>query len=276
MQAIKFEFWYGAIKTWVFFVDLTLHLPEIMEYQYIKSFSSQGVAHIQLNRPNKLNAICFQMVEELNHAISAIEVNAVNALFVYGSEKAFSAGGDLKEMKLLTQEEAERRSHFIHDTFRLLQTVEVPTLAFISGVCLGGGLELALHCDVRIATETAKLGLPELQYGIIPGAGGTVKLPIQIGYSQAAYYLLTGENIPTDLALQQGLVQRLIPEGTLDATISSMESYFGKLNSQAVKATKKMLQLNHTADVNTRYAHEAALFGKLLVSSGKEGIGERF
>ncbi len=247
-----------------------------MEYQYIKTFNNQGVAHIQLNRPDKLNAICFRMVEELNHVISAVDVNAVNALFVYGSEKAFSSGGDLKEMKMLTQEEAERRSHFIHHTFRLLQTVEVPTLAFISGVCLGGGLELALHCDVRIATETAKLGLPELQYGIIPGAGGTVQLPIQMGYSQAAYYLLTGENIPTHLALQHGLVQRLIPEGTLDVTLASMETYFGKLNPEAVKATKEMLQRNHTADVNTRYANEAALFGKLLASSGKQGIGERF
>jgi enoyl-CoA hydratase len=129
---------------------------------------------------------------------------------------------------------------------------------------------------VRIAIETAKMGLPELQYGIIPGAGGTVQLPMQMGYSNAAYYMLTGENIPTDLALQHGLVQRLIPEGTLDATLISMESYFGKLNPEAVKATKKMLQLNYTADVNTRYANEAALFGKLLAHSGKQGIGEKF
>lgn len=247
-----------------------------MNYQYIQTLQSGKVLTIRLNRPEKLNAICFQMVEELHHVMTNLDVASLNALFITGNEKAFSAGGDLSEMKNLEQAEAERRSQFIHETYQLFQKVEVPTMAFISGICLGGGLELALHCDIRIATEDARLGLPELQYGIIPGAGGTVQLPEQMGYADAAYYLLSGENIPLELALQKGLIQQLIPEGTLEKQLEKSSAYYNGLQTSAVKAAKKMLQLNRLTDVRTRYQNEAQLFAELLSENLKKGVEGKF
>ncbi len=247
-----------------------------MEYKYLTINQNKQVLTICLSRPAKLNAICFAMVEELHHALTNIDTKTVSVIFLSGTEKFFSAGGDLTEMKNLSESEAKNRSHFIHKTFQLLQTIEIPSVAFISGICLGGGLELALHCDIRIAAENTKLGLPELSYGIIPGAGGTVELPIQFGYHQAAYYLLTGENIPTAAALQHGLIQQIVPDGTIHGRIHAMESYFNKLNTEAIKAIKKMLQLNRTADKNTRYSTEVELFAKLLSKNGKQGIGAKF
>jgi enoyl-CoA hydratase/carnithine racemase len=247
-----------------------------MNYQYLQISKNKNVVTLRLNRPEKLNALCFAMVEELNHAIKAVDIETTHALFITGNDQAFSAGGDLSEMKNLKQAEAEQRSNYIHETFQLLQKHEIPTLAFISGFCLGGGLELALHCDIRIASDDAKLGLPELQYGIIPGAGGTVQLPNQMGYADAAYYLLTGQNIPVELALQKGLIQQVIASGSLEKQLEKTSAYFNGLQVSAIKAAKKMLRLNQLTDVRTRYQNEAKLFAELLLENLKKGVNGKF
>ncbi|PKP10846.1 MAG: hypothetical protein CVU09_04800 [Bacteroidetes bacterium HGW-Bacteroidetes-4] len=247
-----------------------------MKYSYIKCTQNDKVLLVRLNRPEKLNAINFLMVQELNHLLTTIDTEKLNALFIAGNEKAFSAGGDLSEMKTLSKAEAEKQSQYIHNTFRMLQSLAIPTVVFISGICLGGGLELAMHCDIRIAAENAQLGFPELKYGIIPGAGGTVLLPEQMGYHQSAYYLLTGEPIPLTIAQQQGLIQQVIPNANFKANMENLLSVMNTLNSQAIKATKTMLQLNRLTDINTRYMNEARLFAELLEKNIQKGVGERF
>jgi enoyl-CoA hydratase/carnithine racemase len=247
-----------------------------MKYSYIECSQKDKVLLVWLNRPEKLNAINFSMVQELNHLFTSLDADKLNALFITGNEKAFSAGGDLSEMKRLSRDEAEKQSQFLHSTFRMLQTMAVPTVAFISGICLGGGLELAMHCDIRIATENAQLGFPELKYGIIPGAGATVQLPEQMGYHQAAYYLLTGDTIPITIAQQQGLIQQVIPNANFVATIEQLTSVMNTLNTQAIKATKTMLQLYSQTDINSRYRNEARLFAELLEANIQKGVGERF
>ncbi len=248
-----------------------------MEYQYVTFTFHQGIACLTLNRPDKLNAICFQMVEEIGLALSKIDTNTTKALFVLGQSNAFSAGGDLKEMKTLNQQEAERRSIFIHETFQQIQKLPIPTVAFISGICLGGGLELALHCDVRICSRTARMALPELQYGMIPGAGGTVQLPLHLGNANAAYYLYTGADIPLELALQQGLIQQLVSVEQFSELQKSMANHFSNTNLESLKDIKAQLKMHREGfSLVERYRQEAAFFSTLLVSHGKEGIGERF
>jgi enoyl-CoA hydratase/carnithine racemase len=247
-----------------------------MKYSYIECTQKDKVLLVRLNRPEKLNAINFSMVQELNHLLTTLDTEKLNALFIAGNEKAFSAGGDLSQMKTLSKADAEKQSKYLHSTFQMLQILPIPTVAFISGICLGGGLELAMHCDIRIASENAQLGFPELKYGIIPGAGGTVLLPEQMGYHQAAYYLLTGDTIPVETAQQQGLIQQLIPNSNLDARMEQLLLLMNALNTQAIKAAKTMLQLNRQTDINSRYRDEARFFAELLEANIQKGVGERF
>lgn len=247
-----------------------------MKYNYINCSQNDKVLIVRLNRPEKLNAINFAMVQELNHLFSSLDADKLNALFITGIDKAFSAGGDLSEMKKLDRTKAEKQSQFIHNTFRMLQTMSLPSVAFIQGICLGGGLELAMHCDIRIASENVQLGFPELKYGIIPGAGGTVQLPMQMGYNQAAYYLLTGESIPVSLAQQQGLIQQVVPNDSMVAKMEELLLVMNALNSQAVKATKTMLQLSRPHDLDSCYQNEARFFAELLEVNIQKGVGEKF
>lgn len=245
-----------------------------MQYNYIEFSKKETVAFIKLSRPNKLNAICFEMVEEINHAVTNIDLNNISAIFILGSEKAFSAGGDLKEMQQLTQEEAERRSNYIHDTFRLFQKIEIPTVAFIQGFCFGGGLELALHCDIRICDNTAKFAFPEVKYGMIPGAGGTVRLPIVVGETHANYYLLTGEEFSVETAQKINLINKVVKTEKFEEEINNKLEFFKNANIDSLKAIK-LLQ-NRTDNIDDAYKNEAQLFSKLLFKNAKEGIGDKF
>ena len=247
-----------------------------MRYTYINVEHKEKIVCLQLNRPNKLNAICFEMVEEIHQAVSLIDTNKTNALFILGCEKAFSAGGDLKEMQQLDQPEAERRSNYIHNTFRMIHNLEIPVIAFIQGICFGGGLEVALHCDIRICDSTARFAFPEVKYGMIPGAGGTIQFPLQVGESIAAYYLLTGEEFNAETAIKINLVQKTDVVENFEHEIVKQISYYSKTNPASLKAIKQMIKLKREPDLDIRYSKEAQLFSTLLFSNGKSGIGKSF
>lgn len=245
-----------------------------MQYNYIKFLEKDTIAHLTLNRPNKLNAICFEMVEEINHAVSNIDEDNISAIFIFGNQKAFSAGGDLKEMKQLTQQEAERRSNYIHDTFKMFQDIEIPTVAFIQGFCFGGGLELALHCDIRICDNTSRFAFPEVKYGMIPGAGGTVRFPIVVGETAANYYLLTGEEFSAEIAERINLIHKVVNKEKFQEEIDNKLEFFKNANSDSIKAIKQMQ--TKIDDLDTAYKKEAQLFSKLLYKNAKDGIGDKF
>ncbi len=247
-----------------------------MQYTYINIKQKKNIACLYLNRPDKLNAICFKMVEEIYHAVSTIDTINNRALFIFGAEKAFSAGGDLKEMQQLEQKEAEHRSNFIHKTFLLIRNLDIPTVAFIQGICFGGGLEIALHCDIRICDNTVRFAFPEVKYGIIPGAGGTVQFPIQVGESAAAYYLLTGDEFNHDTAQKIGLVQKVVSSAKFKHEIDNQIAFYSKTNPDSLKAIKQTIKLSRKSDLDTQYSTEAELFSKLLFKNGKLSIGENF
>jgi len=248
-----------------------------MQFNYIISKQESGILYITLNRPEKHNALCIDLVKELNGAFTeAKQNNEIRAMFILGNKNAFSAGGDLKEMKSLDKAEAVKRSNFVQKTFRMLNEIEIPVVSLISGICFGGGLELALHTDFRFCAENTRIGLPEVKYGMIPGAGGTVQLPNYLGKADASYYLLKGEGIPLQKALNTGLIQKIIPDQDFEKEIVILADYFRSANIYALKAVKQMVKQNGNGKVDENYKMESDYFATLLSQQGHQGIEDKF
>src|SRR4051794_3578194 len=176
-----------------------------------------GIAQITVNRPDKLNALSGAVVVELRNAFERVANDAaVRAAIVTGAgEKAFVAGADINELAVLSAVEARETAIRGQQTFRLLETCGKPIVAAVNGFALGGGLELAMACTVRFASDNARLGQPEVKLGIIPGYGGTQRLPRLVGRGRALELLLSGEPISAAEAHRIGLVNAVMPQAEL-------------------------------------------------------------
>lgn len=172
--------------------------------------SGQGYAIIQLNRPDVLNALNIKLMEELVDALETLDKDtAVRAIIITGNEKAFAAGADIKEMS-----DASAVEMLIHDQFARwdrIRKIKKPLIAAVSGFALGGGCELAMACDIIIASETAKFGQSEINIGVMPGAGGTQRLTRAVGKAKAMEMVLTGKMISAEEAMKWGLVNKVVP-----------------------------------------------------------------
>jgi enoyl-CoA hydratase len=179
--------------------------------------SADGIAQLTVNRPEKLNALNAALIEELDAALSRAESDpSVRGLILTGAgEKAFVAGADIGELAIGDSAAARELSLHGQQVFRRLEKMGKPSVAAINGYALGGGLELALACTVRLASPNAKLGLPEIKLGIMPGYGGTQRLPRLVGPARAFELLLTGDPIDAAEAERIGLVNRVVPAGEL-------------------------------------------------------------
>lgn len=246
-----------------------------MKYYYIRFELDNRIANLHFHRLDKLNAINFEMVKEMNHALSNFDNTQANVLFIHGHRKAFSAGGDLKEMQTLSQTEAEKRSKYIHETFAMIKNLPIPVVAFIQGICYGGGLELALHGDYRICSSESKFAFPEVKFGMIPGAGGTVNFPAEISKAEAAYYLFTGEEFSASRAYELQLVQKLVLSENFDAEVKQTKQFYEKANTDSLRALKLQLKGLNNTDQNLLNS-EAELFAELLSKSGQDGIKSNF
>lgn len=172
----------------------------------------QGIALLRLSRPEALNAINHQMLAEISSVLDLLDKDPkVRVLILTGEGKAFAAGADIARIQQLSEEEARAFCLEGQSLFNRIEDLDIPVIAAVNGYALGGGCELALACDIRLASTTAKFGLPELGLGIIPGYGGTQRLPRMIGIGPALYYLFTGESINAQEALRLGLVQGAFP-----------------------------------------------------------------
>src|SRR4051812_20523715 len=176
-----------------------------------------GIAQITVNRPEKLNALSGAVVAELQNAFERVEnAAAIRAAIVTGAgEKAFVAGADINELAVLSAFEAREYAIRGQKTFRVLETCGKPTVAAVNGFALGGGLELAMACTVRFASDNAKLGQPEVKLGIVPGYGGTQRLPRLVGRGRALELLLSGEPITAAEAHRIGLVNAVVAQSEL-------------------------------------------------------------
>jgi enoyl-CoA hydratase len=210
-----------------------------MNYECITTrVEGEKVAIITLNRPKQLNALNDQLMDELGHALQGFDADkAIGCMVITGSEKAFAAGADITAMAKLTFSEVYRND-FITRNWEALRTVRKPVIAAVSGFALGGGCELAMMCDFIIASDTAKFGQPEIKIGIIPGAGGTQRLPRAVGKSKAMDLALTGRLMDAAEAERAGLVSRVVPADKLmDEALAAalMVCSFSQVASMAAK-----------------------------------------
>jgi enoyl-CoA hydratase len=185
-----------------------------MAFECIITERQDGTAIIRLNRPKALNALNAQLITELNQALDGFEADAkVGAIIITGSEKAFAAGADIKEMAELTYVEAYVNNHAA--ALERVARCRKPVIAAVAGYCLGGGCELAMMCDIILAADNAKFGQPEITLGIMPGMGGTQRLPRAIGKAKAMELILTGRTMDAAEAERAGLVSRVVPANDL-------------------------------------------------------------
>lgn len=186
-----------------------------MAYQNIITETHGRVGLITLNRPKALNALNDQLMDELGQALSGFDLDeAIGAIVITGSEKAFAAGADIVAMKDWTYMDVYK-SEYITRNWERLRTVRKPVIAAVAGFALGGGCELAMMCDIVIAADTARFGQPELKIGLIPGAGGTQRLPRAIGKAKAMDLILTARTMDAQEAERSGLVSRVVPADRL-------------------------------------------------------------
>ena len=199
-----------------------------MAYENILVETRGAVGLITLNRPKALNALSSPLMAELTQALDAFEADsAIGAMVLTGSEKAFAAGADIKEMQTKTWSEAYMED-FITSGWERLTRCRKPVIAAVSGFALGGGCEMAMMCDFIIAADNAKFGQPEITLGTIPGAGGTQRLTRFVGKSKAMEMVLTGRMMDAEEAERAGLVSRVVPLGSLmDEALKAADTIAG-------------------------------------------------
>lgn len=220
-----------------------------MAYENIISDIHGAVGLITLNRPKALNALNAQLIDELNQALSDFEDNnEIGCVVITGSEKAFAAGADIREMKDMNFTDAYL-TNFLKE-WDAVSECRKPVIAAVAGFCLGGGCELALMCDFIIAADTAKFGQPEITLGIMPGAGGTQRLAKFIGKAKAMDMILTGRLMEADEAERCGLVSRIVsPENMLAEALSAaskIAAYSGPVVMMAKESVNRAFEMTLT------------------------------
>ncbi|MBC6405076.1 MAG: enoyl-CoA hydratase [Rhodospirillales bacterium] len=182
-----------------------------MSYEMILVETHGAVGLVRLNRPKALNALCTPLIEELGQALRAFDAEpAIGCIVLTGSEKAFAAGADIKEMKEKTFQDVQGED-FITGNWEVVTTIRKPVIAAVAGFALGGGCEVAMMCDMIVAGENAKFGQPEITLGTIPGAGGSQRLTRVVGKAKAMDLCLTGRMMDAAEAERSGLVARIVP-----------------------------------------------------------------
>ena len=185
-------------------------------------------AVLTLNRPEALNALSFAIIAEIGEAFDAVAASDARVLLITGAgDKAFCAGADIKELRNRDLVAQKRGAELGQATFAKLETLPMPSVAIINGYAFGGGLELALACTFRLATANARMGLPEIKLGLIPGYGGTQRLPRLIGEARALDMILTGRTVEAEEALRIGLVTQLIEADPIEAGLAFAKGFTG-------------------------------------------------
>jgi enoyl-CoA hydratase len=246
-----------------------------MPYSTLLLDIRDGIATITINRPDKLNALNASVIRELGEAAAAVEADpAVRGVILTGAgPKAFVAGADISELASQTPLEGKARSLAGQAVFRRFEAMRKPVVAAINGFCLGGGCELAMACHIRIASETARFGQPEVKLGIGPGYGATVRLPRLVGRGRAIQLLLTGEMIDAQEAWRIGLVNRVVPAAALGTEAETMLGTILDQGPLAVAAVLEAVDAGYEMPTPEALLLEANHFGLLSSTSDmREGM----
>lgn len=244
-----------------------------MAHEMILVETQGKVGLIRLNRPQALNALCDQLMGELGEALRAFDADdTIGAIVITGSEKAFAAGADIKEMKDRTYP-AVYFNDFIGERWETVLEIRKPVIAAVAGFALGGGCELAMMCDIIIAADSAKFGQPEINLGIIPGAGGTQRLTRAVGKSKAMEMVLTGRMMDAAEAERSNLVCRVVPAADLVAEAVKMGERIAGLGRPSVAMAKEAVNAAYESTLSEGVRTERRLFLSLFATEDqKEGM----
>ncbi|MFJ9087673.1 enoyl-CoA hydratase/isomerase family protein [Streptomyces sp. NPDC102384] len=231
---------------------------------------ADGVGTIRLDRPpmNALDIAVQDRIKEL--AEEATTRDDVRAVVIRGSEKVFAAGADIKEMREMDHAAMVARSRGLQDSFTAVARIPKPVVAAVTGYALGGGCELALCADFRIAADNAKLGQPEILLGLIPGAGGTQRLSRLVGPSKAKDLIFTGRQVRADEALTLGLVDRVVPAAEVFDAANAWAGQLAKGPAIALRAAKESIDTGLETDLDTGLAIERNWFAGLFATQDRE------
>ena len=244
-----------------------------MAYDNIIVDTKGPVGIITLNRPKAMNALNSAIVGEIGQALDSFETDdAIGCIVITGSEKAFAAGADIKEMQSKTYIDAYMQN-FITDGWESITTCRKPVIAAVAGFALGGGCEVAMMCDFIIAADTAKFGQPEITIGIIPGAGGTQRLPRFVGKSKAMEMVLTGRMMGAEEAERAGLVSRVVPAADLLDEAMKTAKAIASLSRPVVMMAKESLNRAYETSLAEGILFERRTFHATFATADqKEGM----
>ncbi|XP_022738382.1 probable enoyl-CoA hydratase 2, mitochondrial [Durio zibethinus] len=239
------------------------------------SDSDSGIIEVTLDRPEAKNAIGNDMLGGLRHAFEAIDTDSSAHVVLISSSvpKVFCAGADLKERKKMTASEVHSYVNHLRSTFSLIEELQIPTIAVIEGAALGGGLEMALSCDLRICEENAFLGLPETGLAIIPGAGGTQRLPRLVGKSIAKELIFTGRRIGGRDAISMGLVNYCVPAGEAYPKALEIAREINQKGPIAIRMAKRAINEGLERDIASAFDLEEECYERILNTKDRlEGL----
>lgn len=239
------------------------------------TYEQEGfVGIITINRPKALNALNSEVLKELDACLDGVNLETTRALILTGAgEKSFVAGADIGEMSTLTKAEGEAFGKIGNDVFRKLETFPIPVIAAINGFALGGGCEISMSCDIRICSDNALFGQPEVGLGITPGFGGTQRLAHIIGVGKAKEMIYAATNVKADEALRIGLVNAVYPLEELMPAAKKLAGKIARNAPIAVRACKKAINEGLDVDMDKAIVIEEKLFGSCFESEDqKEGM----
>ena len=252
------------------------------EFKNLTLDVADGIAVLAISRPAALNALNSETLDELNVCLSEIEKNDdIKVVILTGGPdkkgnefKSFVAGADIGEMSTLTKAEGEAFGKKGNDVFRRIETLPVPVICAINGFALGGGCEIAMSCDIRIASDNAIFAQPECGLGIIPGFGGTQRLARLVGMGRAKEMIFTCDNVDANEAYRIGLVNKVVAKEELMATAKAMAAKIISKGSYAVSVAKAAINNGYDMDIRNAVEMEANLFGVVNdTHDKKEGMG---
>jgi enoyl-CoA hydratase/carnithine racemase len=234
--------------------------------EFVRVERERSIATIRLDRP-PMNALNTQVQAELAQAAAEVsDDEQIRAVIIYGGEKVFAAGADIKEMADVSYAQMAARSRRLQDSFTAVARIGKPVVAAISGYALGGGLELALCADFRVAGESARVGQPEILLGVIPGAGGTQRLPRLVGPAKAKDIVFTGRFVGAAEALAMGLVDKVVPDDQVHQAAAEMVARYATGPAVALRAAKQAIDEGLDADLDTGLEIERLHFAGLFAT----------
>ncbi len=246
---------------------------KIMEYKILNTQIESPLALVTINRPEAMNALNTAFFLEMDSLLTELDANSeVKLILLTGAGKAFVAGADIAEMVDMDSAAAETFSQLGQRIFRRMETFRKPIIGAVNGFALGGGMELAMGCDVLIASEKARFGQPEVNLGLIPGYSATQRLPRIVGRTNALRLLLSAEMINAQEALTMGLVQKVVPPEELMEEAKKFALLIASKGPKAVQTVKKAVVDGLDMDIDAGSLMESRLFGTLFGNEGAEGM----